>query len=161
MLDIKEYLKQTKTVLLTQDAFDELMQRAYAQPEHTNSCYTNSWCIDCKEYDTENKCCPRYNRVIKQTLDDAYRHGETEAEARFHAQQRWIPCSERLPEEEGWYITTIENEKTGRRRIENDLFAIGIAEAHGNTPYKFCKDGYRQKTIAWMPLPEPYREEGD
>ena len=57
-----------------------------AQPEHTNSCYTNSWCIDCKEYDTENKCCPRYSRVIKQTLDDAYRHGETEAEARFHAE---------------------------------------------------------------------------
>ena len=56
------------------------------QPEHTNSCYTNSWCIDCKEYDTENKCCPRYNRVIKQTLDDAYRHGETEAEARFYAE---------------------------------------------------------------------------
>ena len=74
------------------------------------------------------------------------------------AHPNWIPCSERLPEEEGWYITTIENEKTGRRRIENDLFAIGIAEAHGNTPYKFCKDGYRQKTIAWMPLPEPYAE---
>lgn len=73
----------------------------------------------------------------------------------------WIPCSERLPKEEGWYITTIENEKTGRRRIENDLFAIGIAEAHGNTPYKFCKDGHRQKTIAWMPLPEPYRGEGE
>jgi hypothetical protein len=32
MLDIKEYLKQTKTVLLTQDAFDELMQRASAEP---------------------------------------------------------------------------------------------------------------------------------
>ena len=72
-----------------------------AQPEHTNSCYTNSWCIDCKEYDTENKCCPRYNRVIKQTLDDAYRHGETEAEARFHAEiiacgdcKHWI-CHDR------------------------------------------------------------------
>ena len=35
MLDIKEYLKQTKTVLLTQDAFDELMQMAYAQPKRT------------------------------------------------------------------------------------------------------------------------------
>ena len=33
MLDIKEYLKQTKTVLLTQDAFDELMQRASAPVE--------------------------------------------------------------------------------------------------------------------------------
>lgn len=52
-----------------------------AQPEHTNS-----WCIDCKEYDTENKCCPRYNRVIKQTLDEIYSHAETEAEARFHAE---------------------------------------------------------------------------
>ena len=31
--DIKEYLKQTKTVLLTQDAFDELVKKASAQPE--------------------------------------------------------------------------------------------------------------------------------
>ena len=65
-------------------AIDIIIAVPSAQPEHTNSWYINSWCIDCKEYDTENKCCPRYNRVIKQTLDDAYRHGETEAEARFH-----------------------------------------------------------------------------
>lgn len=71
---------------------------------------------------------------------------------------KWIPCSERLPEKEGWYITTVEGEKTGRRRIENDLFAVDIALAHGHTPNKFCKDGYRQRTVAWMPFPEPYRE---
>lgn len=70
--------------------------------------------------------------------------------------QGWIPCSERLPEEEGWYLVTIQNDKTEKRRTENDLFAIGIAEAHKHTPYKFCKDGYRQTVIAWMPLPEPY-----
>ena len=33
MLDIKEYLKQTRTVLVTQDAFDELVRKASAQPE--------------------------------------------------------------------------------------------------------------------------------
>lgn len=71
-------------------------------------------------------------------------------------EQRWIPCSERLPEKEGWYITTVESEKTGKRRIENDLFAVDIALAHGHTPNKFCKDGYRQRTVAWMPFPEPY-----
>lgn len=71
---------------------------------------------------------------------------------------KWIPCSERLPEKEGWYITTVEGEKTGRRRIENDLFAVDIALAHGHTPNKFCKDGYRQRTVAWMPFPKPYRE---
>lgn len=72
---------------------------------------------------------------------------------------RWIPCEERLPEEEGWYLVTIQNDKTEKRRTENDLFAIGIAEAHKLTPYKFCKDGHRQTVIAWMPLPEPYKGE--
>ena len=67
-------------------AVDALRELPSAQPEHTNSWCINSWCNNCKEYDTENKCCPRYNRVIKQTLDDAYRHGETEAEARFYAE---------------------------------------------------------------------------
>jgi hypothetical protein len=56
-------------------------------------------------------------------------------------------------------ITTVENEKTGKRRIENDLFAISIAIAHGNKPHKFCKDGYGQRTIAWQPFPEPYKED--
>ena len=72
--------------------------------------------------------------------------------------QRWVPCSERLPEKEGWYITTVESEKTGKRRIENDLFAVDIALAHGHTPNKFCKDGYRQRTVAWMPFAEPYQD---
>jgi len=46
MLDIKEYLKQTKTVLLTQDAFDELMQMAYAQPKRTAK-RTETHACDC------------------------------------------------------------------------------------------------------------------
>ena len=49
MSDLKEYLKQTKTVLVTQDAFDELMQRAYAQPEIIR-------CKDCKHYNAGFEC---------------------------------------------------------------------------------------------------------
>lgn len=49
MVDIKEYLKQTKTVLLTQDAFDELKQRAFAQSEIIR-------CKDCLHYDGQNRC---------------------------------------------------------------------------------------------------------
>lgn len=122
-----------------------------AQPEQTNSCYTNSWCIDCKEYDTENKCCPRYNRVIQQTLDDAYMHGETEAEARFHAQQRWIPCSERLP-----------------AYGEDVLISIGgycnvgyIVSVNEEEQYNWYFSGWYHlpnDVDAWMPLPEPYEE---
>ena len=36
-----------------------------AQPEPLDE-----WCTDCKEYDHERHCCPRWNRVIRQTLKD-------------------------------------------------------------------------------------------
>lgn len=31
----------------------------------------DEWCTDCKEYDSEKHCCPRFNRVIKNALKDA------------------------------------------------------------------------------------------
>ena len=30
----------------------------------------DEWCTDCKEYDKERNSCPRWNRVIKETLED-------------------------------------------------------------------------------------------
>ena len=77
------------------DCLNKIVNLPSAQPEQTNSWYINSWCNNCKEYDKEKHSCPRFNRVIKQTLDEIYAHAETEAESRFHAQQKWIPCSER------------------------------------------------------------------
>jgi len=83
-------------------------------------------------------------------LEEAYICGETEAEARFHAQQRWIPCSERLPDEEVLccdtrgemiigYPYSDEESNTGFSAEYDDVFMIDCA--------------------AWMPLPEPYRKE--
>lgn len=34
----------------------------------------DEWCTDCKEYDQERHCCPRFNKVIRETLKDI---GET------------------------------------------------------------------------------------
>ena len=31
----------------------------------------DEWCKDCKEYDPEKHCCPRFNRVIRNALKDA------------------------------------------------------------------------------------------
>lgn len=30
----------------------------------------DEWCQDCKEYDTEKHCCPRFNRVIRETVTE-------------------------------------------------------------------------------------------
>ena len=54
----------------------------------------------------------------------------------------WIPCSERLPKVEGSYITTTEY---GAVRV-NHFYT------RNNTW------GYKSnRTIAWMPLPEPWK----
>ena len=129
------------------------------QPEQTNSWCINSWCIDCKEYDTESKCCHRYNRVIKQTLDEVYAHAETEAEARFHAQQRWIPCSERLPEKPeqvliyAWNVHYVLAKYKEIRTWEGIYKMAWVVEDAYNAPHEIKHD-----VIAWMPLLEPYRE---
>lgn len=58
--------------------------------------------------------------------------------------QRWIPVSERLPEESGSYLTTTRN-----NAVRVNHFYAG----HGHQVF-----GYRNNVIAWMPLPEPYKE---
>ena len=93
MLDIKEYLKQTRTVLVTQDAFDELVKKASAQ-------------------------------------------------------QRWIPCSERLPEDGTWNIFS-DGKNISVERYKMDALDHFFPQGRW-----FSFD----KAIAWMPLPEPYAE---
>ena len=69
---------------------------------------------------------------------------------------QWIPCSERLPEEEEYILLSFANYTgldIGRYENdgENDKFYPGDDEetyAH-----------YGLVVNAWMPLPEPYREE--
>ena len=60
-----------------------------AQPQSTK---LDEWCDDCAEYDKERHCCPRFNRVIRTTLDDvrkdAYKHGKSKGIKRGMAMAR-------------------------------------------------------------------------
>jgi hypothetical protein len=44
----------------------ELVKLQPAQPSYN----PDEWCHDCKEYDQERHCCPRWNRVIRKTVDE-------------------------------------------------------------------------------------------
>ena len=63
---------------------------------------------------------------------------------------KWIPCSERLPSEDGFYIATCDGEICG----EEQPFT-GFAEFE-NRKWVDDEDDY-QCVLAWMPLPEPYK----
>lgn len=49
------------------DLLAELEVMPSAQPES----HYDEWCHDCKEYDHERHCCPRWNKVIREALKDA------------------------------------------------------------------------------------------
>lgn len=55
----------------------------------------------------------------------------------------WIPCSERLPEEKGWYLVYAKNQRPF------------VAYFKGKT---FPLNNHYHEIVAWMPLPEPYEE---
>ena len=47
-------------------AYGAIRHLPSAQPEYR----LDGWCTDCKEYDTEKHCCPRFNQVIRTTLNE-------------------------------------------------------------------------------------------
>lgn len=65
--------------------------------------------------------------------------------------QHWTPCSERLPEEKGRYLITTK--RFGDFVVDWNIFMIGT---------KIIQEGwlYNGDVIAWMPMPEPYRGDG-
>ena len=102
----------------------------------------DEWCDDCKEYDKERHCCPRWNRVIRQTVEDM------EAE-----QPGWIPCSERLPADEEAVIVSIRDD-SGDNTL--DYSSSGWYAAAGE--FWVVDNEANMRVVAWMPLPTPYRE---
>lgn len=82
----------------------------------------------------------------------------------------WIPCSDRLPEDydNRFYMCTVENheddppmfcqyEEEYGFGFWNDIFdehTLGFVDSEFKTNEEL---GY-EKVIAWMPLPEPYKE---
>ncbi|MDE7323108.1 MAG: DUF551 domain-containing protein [Lachnospiraceae bacterium] len=59
----------------------------------------------------------------------------------------WIPCSERLPEENGYYMVTKKIKETGKRFTGKSRFDT---EKGWNDPLNFVD------IVAWQPLPEEY-----
>ena len=84
-----------------------------------------------------------------------------EATRKTVTEQRWIPVSERLPNEDEFI-------KSYRRNKYAAEFIVMIKGANRPTTLYFTHDGWwtdnmkdRYDVTAWMPLPEPYREGED
>lgn len=70
--------------------------------------------------------------------------------------QQWIPCTDRLPDEHGYYLVTTDGS-------HNDVIDIAEYGKFFRKPEYDCVWEWNKasKVIAWMRLPEPYKKEGD
>ncbi len=70
----------------------------------------------------------------------------------------WIPCSERLPEEERFYIVTYKFDDEENYKC-HELY-YGVADGENDAGWYIdddCERLYKPFTvIAWQPLPEAY-----
>ena len=104
----------------------------------------------CGEFDHEIQIADEAFVDAMQTIHDM-------PSADVQPAQRWIPCSERLPEEDGQYLITVKYKHV------NDSYEDVYAE-HGDwfdgkwDMFCFEHCGEVEDIIAWMPLPEPYKD---
>jgi hypothetical protein len=68
-------------------------------------------------------------------------------------QTRWIPCAERLPEKDGYYLVTTK----WKSRYLGNVYIDATMARYREKP----KEWTYNHVIAWMPLPEPYKAESE
>ena len=85
----------------------------------------------------------------RNQFNEGYRKGYRDAKEKYEESDRWIPVSERLPEEMGTYLVTLEYKEHGK--------GITTLWYHGK------QIGWDLRVadvvIAWKPLPKPYESE--
>lgn len=119
----------------------------------------NAYCKPCKERGDDHnevrcRACEYDNAIIQI---DALPSADTE----------WIPCNERLPNVEDCPMDCMV---TRRSKYVGNYTDMAVAEADGTWTHEdwkaitikgeaTCISTRDADIVAWMPLPEPYREE--
>ena len=95
--------------------------------------------------------CKNHTIEFAQGMEDGYCRIRSDIKSLPSAQpeQRWIPCSERLPEESGRYLVSVLDGVGRRTTVAPYQPRYKAWTMTGRMAY--------WKVIAWMPLPESYR----
>ena len=118
---------------ITNEAIEIIKQEA----EQYEECYKD--CGDCEAYNKEKHHCPKFCKVIKETVKEIEENHND-----------WISCSERLPK----YGEVVMCSCT------NSGITISCITHKGVKPSKSVRFG-QHSVIAWQPLPQPYQPKGE
>ena len=118
------------------DALDKAIEIVKQEAEQYEECYKD--CGDCEAYNKEKHHCPKFCKVIKETVKEIEEN-----------HNGWIPCSEHQPEEAGTYNVTAYDGRNLRSTDAKWQPRLKSWNLTGTMAY--------WKIIAWMELPSAYR----
>ena len=110
----------------------ECMEIVKQEAAAYEECYKD--CGDCEAYNKEKHHCPKFCKVIKETVKEIEENNNG-----------WIPCSDRLPKY-GEVVMCF---------CANSGITISCITHKGVKPSKSVRFG-QHSVIAWQPLPQPY-----
>ena len=116
----------------TQLAFEDAIEIIKQEAAEYEECYKD--CGECEAYDKEKHHCPKFCKVIKETVKEIEEN-----------HNGWISCSERLPK----YGEVVMCSCT------NGGITISCITHRGEKQSKIVRFG-QHSVIAWKPLPQPY-----
>ena len=133
-----------------QAAIDALWKALYDYEDKTEKQFQESGGLDVGDWIE--------HRIFVQNMSDIDRQTILNLPP-AQPEQRWTPCNERMPETTDYYL--IQHS----RHICQDEMAVAFysveeAELDKNYTWEFKPFADLKEVIAWMPLPEPYKEEG-
>lgn len=172
---------------------DRLWKAAYdrGKAEGSRSTEDMDYCNNCPYISWDNDAVPQLKQTdtlliadaLRYLMQDTNRHLADRTRADALREQMlaygasmckpptertgWIPCGERLPEEEKEVLVTVhfmglkQTHPNGWNDHIKPSYYVDIASrideewSSASDEYKIARN--RHKTIAWMPLPEPYK----
>ena len=122
-----------------------------------------------KQYKDKYSDCYKYAGVHVKVIQDMIEQLLADLE-QDEKENGWIPVSERLPEDEKEYLVTLEKVYGTPEKLYGIANYLKFGDAgycnekkYGYLEWDKYSDGHggtkMYKVIAWMPLPEPYKED--
>ena len=137
-------------------AFEKILERFDAKKQYFQKFYEADGKTEEDEY---------INKATQLAFDDAKNIVQEVAEEYNNG---WIPCSERLPEESGYYLVTYHDWSDGNflpkyddtyvRRLHYQISEHFVGWNYPKNVDDRAENDCHKEVIAWQPLPEPFKE---